>query len=55
MRDVFQIEVTAFVSPKAIPALVPNVRGCERGPACGVDEINVVSRPATVLAARTCA
>ena len=58
-----KIEVTSFVSPKAIPALadaekvmtaidrapgvvyaalVPNVRGCERALACGVDEINLV-------------
>src|SRR5579871_1173601 len=58
-----KIEVTSFVSPKAIPALadaesvmrgidrvpgvvyaalVPNVRGCERALACGVDEVNLV-------------
>lgn len=58
-----KIEVTSFVSPKAVPALadaeavmrgiervkgvlyaalVPNVRGCERALACGVDEVNLV-------------
>jgi hydroxymethylglutaryl-CoA lyase len=60
---VAKIEVTSFVSPKAVPtladaeqvlgliqrvpgveyaALVPNLRGCERALAIGVDEINVV-------------
>jgi hydroxymethylglutaryl-CoA lyase len=58
-----KIEITSFVSPKAVPqlkdaeevvkgvrrfpgvthvVLVPNVRGCERALACGVDEINLV-------------
>jgi hydroxymethylglutaryl-CoA lyase len=58
-----KIEVTSFVSPKAVPgladaeavlgaltrqpgveyaALVPNLRGCERALAAGVDEINLV-------------
>jgi hydroxymethylglutaryl-CoA lyase len=58
-----KIEITSFVSPKAVPhlrdaeevvkgvrrfpgvthvVLVPNVRGCERALACGVEEINLV-------------
>ena len=63
MTGLAKIEVTSFVSPKAIPALadaedvmrrirrvdgvtyaalVPNVRGCHRALACGVDELNLV-------------